>query len=664
MGNFAEKSLILQEDKLKQVVVFQNNEEVAQARKVFWEKGAVDSGVLPEPIFQSWRRCRGYGLEPSHKQCGEVPERQVLAQILERSALLMDAALPVIQSLREQTGGTHSAILLTDAGGTIVAASGDDDLVARAKRVGARPGVSWNERDRGTNAMGTALMERAPVVVHGSQHYLAANSIFSCAAAPIFDPSGVILGTLDLSGDSRVFQPHALSLVRMSVQLIENHLFARFFPEGLHLRFHARPEFIGTLCEGLVAIGQDGRVLAANRAALVQLGLTLPQIQGRSVDELCDTRFEAFLSLLRSSAGPVKVRLYNGFTLFAKVAEEAPLLRSPELRSPEVVRERAPRLPLDELDTGEERIRNAIQKVRRVIGRGINILIQGETGAGKEVLAKAIHEEGPRSKGDFVAINCASIPEGLIESELFGYEEGAFTGARRKGYPGKVLQADGGTLFLDEIGDMPLHLQARLLRVIQERSVSPLGGGKPIEVDFSLICATHHQLSALVAENRFREDLYYRLKGLVVNLPPLRERKDFRALVERILRLEEPGRLLGIDEEAMGHLERYVWPGNLRELHNVLRNAASMLAQDERVITVSHLPEDFLDDAQSAVKTTASGVRAPGGMDAGSVAPPMDLESLAARAIRQAVETNGGNIAAAARQLGVSRNTVYRNLKR
>lgn len=654
---------------MKQDIAFRNNEEVARTRKIFWEKGAVDAGELPESILQSWQRCRGYGLEPSHKQCGEVPERQVLAQILERNALLMNAALPVMQSLREQTEGTHSAILLTDAGGTIVAASGDVDLVSRAKRVGARPGVSWNERDRGTNAMGTALAERRPVVVHGSHHYLAANSIFSCAAAPVFDPSGEILGTVDLSGDSRVFQPHALSLVRMSVQLIENHLFAQFFPESLHLRFHARPEFIGTLCEGLVAIGGGGRVLAANRAALVQLGLTLSQIQGRSVTELCDIRFEDFLTMFRSATGPVRVRLYNGFTLFAKVVGGGLVLRSPEVRAPDVVRERAPkrdRLPLDELDTGEERIRNAIQKVRRVIGRDINILIQGETGAGKEVLAKAIHEESPRSKGDFVAINCASIPEGLIESELFGYEEGAFTGARRKGYLGKVLQASGGTLFLDEIGDMPLHLQARLLRVIQERSVTPLGGGKPIAVDFSLICATHHRLSALVAENRFREDLYYRLKGLVVNLPALRERKDFRALVERILRLEEPERLLKLDEETMEHLERYAWPGNLRELHNVLRNAVSMLEQDERVVAMTHLPEDFLDEAQSPVKAPVSEVRVFGGTGSGSAAaaPPMDLESLAGCAIRQAMEANGGNIAAVARQLGVSRNTIYRKLKR
>jgi transcriptional regulator with PAS, ATPase and Fis domain len=311
---------------------------------------------------------------------------------------------------------------------------------------------------------------------------------------------------------------------------------------------------------------------------------------------------------------------------------------------------------LTALESDDPQVTSVIRQVRRVIGRDIPILIQGETGTGKELFARAIHGESPRAAGPFVAVNCASIPEGLIESELFGYEEGAFTGARKRGYAGRILLADGGTLFLDEIGDMPLNLQARLLRVLQERVVVPLGGVQAQPVDIAIICATHRRLKEAITEGRFREDLYYRLNGMQVRLPALRERTDLDALVAQMI--EQLGADAGRVRASKDVLElfgRHRWPGNLRQLSSLLRTALAMLDSEE-VIEIRHLPEDFLEDvgAQPAPAGASEAPAAPG--SAGT------LEQQEADAIRNALRVNGGNVSAAARALGISRNTIYRRL--
>nr|MBA3624766.1 sigma 54-interacting transcriptional regulator [Methylibium sp.] len=310
-----------------------------------------------------------------------------------------------------------------------------------------------------------------------------------------------------------------------------------------------------------------------------------------------------------------------------------------------------------------------VERVKRVLDRDIAVLIQGETGSGKEVLARAIHQAGKRADGPFVAVNCASIPESLIESELFGFEEGVFTGARRKGAPGKVMQAHGGTLFLDEIGDMSLPLQARLLRLLQEREVTPLGSNRAATVDVSVISATHRPLHEMMDAQRFREDLYYRLNGLVLRLPPLRERSDLMVLADKLLKRECRGRLPRLDEEVLQLMQGYGWPGNIRQLATVLRTAAALVG-DEGVIAVQHLSEDFLYDARRTVGPTAvapapSSEAEPVAVSATSAEPvggPRTLQQLELDTVKRALEEAGGNISVAARRLGVSRNTIYRKL--
>jgi transcriptional regulator with PAS, ATPase and Fis domain len=337
--------------------------------------------------------------------------------------------------------------------------------------------------------------------------------------------------------------------------------------------------------------------------------------------------------------------------------------------TPRTVGAAAPLPGLRQLQTGDAQMGAVIDRVLRVIDRDIAVLIQGETGSGKEVLARAIHQASQRASGPFVAVNCASIPESLIESELFGYEEGAFTGARRKGCHGKVMQAHGGTLFLDEIGDMPLALQARLLRVLQEREITPLGGGRPVAVDLAVISATHRPLRDMIAARSFREDLYYRLNGLVVQLPPLRDRSDLMVLAERLLKRECRDRMPRLSEEVVALMQAYHWPGNIRQLATLLRTAAAMVGT-EPVITVEHLSEDFLLDARLMAPTLPSAqtsAKAAPQDDAADrepeAAPPgRTLQQLENDTVRRALAEAGGNISVAARRLGISRNTIYRKL--
>ena len=303
------------------------------------------------------------------------------------------------------------------------------------------------------------------------------------------------------------------------------------------------------------------------------------------------------------------------------------------------------------------RATSAGDKARRVVAKPIPILIQGESGVGKELFARALHASGPRRGAPFVAINCGAIPESLIESELFGYVAGAFTGARKEGSLGRLREAEGGTLFLDEIGDMPLALQTRLLRVLQERTVTPVGAGKAVAVDFALLCATHSKLADAAEQGSFRQDLYYRINGLTVQLPALCERTDFAALTERLLAELSPEREVQLAPELLARLSAYAWPGNLRQYASVLRTACAMLLDEEDTLDWAHMPDDLVDTLKvgSLVKTAP--------VEPAAAQAPQSLQALGHAAIQQALEAAHGNVSLAARQLGISRQTLYRKLR-
>lgn len=636
-------------------------------------------------IEESHRRSVSYGLAPNTEPDYSPILRGDLVTKIEQNRGLSAYALPVMETLYEQIVNTHSMVVLTDAQGTILHTLGDDDFLEKADRVALCAGVAWSEQSKGTNAIGTAIAEQTPTLVHADQHFLTINHFLTCSAAPIIDHQGRLIGVLDVTGDQRSFHKHTMALVRMSAQMIENQLFSAAFDDAITLHFHSRPEFIGTLMEGIASFSMSGRFLSANRSGLFQLGLPLSALQTHTFSSLFGMPVSALFDHYRTAAPTLlDLCLHTGVRVSARAELRTQnLFIQSDTVEKEGARARAEAMPrkadtgdngkhrlssLHYLDTGDEKVAALIRKVNLVMGRDIPILVTGETGTGKELLAQAVHNDSPRSGGPFVAVNCASIPETLIESELFGYEDGAFTGARKKGSTGKILQANGGTLFLDEIGDMPLSLQARLLRVLQERLVMPLGSNKSIPVNVALICATNRNLRDMIAKGEFREDLYYRLNGLVVRLPPLRERTDLEVVINRLLAAESGVEPMTVSQEVMALFKRHNWPGNFRQLTNLLRTAIVM-AGTEREVKLEHLPEDFLEDvggmpAAAAVAASPAPTQDSPMMAALAAAGGAKLEDIELLTIQRALEEHRGNVSAAARALGVSRNTIYRKLQK
>ena len=641
-------------------------------------------------------RARQLGLrEQFHPDFCPV-SRCELARLADQHRSLYTHAIPVMEVLHEQILNTHSMVILTDSSGLILDALSDADFLQKADRVALRPGVSWSEVNKGTNAIGTALTDARPTLVHGGEHFLTVNRFLTCSCSPIRDPRGHVIGALDVSSVKEGYHAHTMALVRMSTQMIENHLFVEHFSNAVRVHFHLRPEFLGTISEGIAAFDMSGRCVGANHAAQLQLGLapelflthSLSSLFGITLTALIDrsrTTNPALLNLCLPSG--VRVNARAELCVPATPLQVAGAAASAGGRDAthEGARRGKGLYTLQDLEIGEPAIASVIARVRKVQRHEIPIMILGETGTGKEVLAHAIHNESERSAKPFVAVDCAAIPESLVEAELFGYEEGAFTGARRKGSQGKILMANGGTLFLDEIGDMPPSLQTRLLRVLQERTVTPLGSNRAIAVNIAVICATHRNVREMIQRGEFREDLFYRLNGLVVRLPPLRERCDMALLVERILEREcEVATRLTVSQEVLALFYQYSWPGNVRQLSNVLRTAAVMAA-DDGGIERHHLPDDFMEDLRGELlargaPAAAEPVSGPGFMPAAessgddpatppAIAAPAEpaagtsLRGLQLAAIRTALEQCAGNVSAAARLLGVSRNTVYRTVR-
>jgi len=628
--------------------------KVKRARDYFFSQGSVPAGLIPEVILRSWQRSASNGV-PSGDQFREIPSLsdQELALLKEKNRDLLTRSLPVMENLYEQIIHTSSKVVLADASGVVLHSIGDPDFLGKARKLSLQPGGLWSEQVRGTNAIGTALIEQAPMVVHSAQHFIDANNFLTCSASPIFDPHGRILGVLDVSGDNRAHQQHTMPLVQISTQQIENQMFSTGFEQDLVLHFHVRPEFVGTLYEGIAVFSQEGRFVAANRSALLHLGIDRYQASSYSFTSLFNASLAAVFEQPAQFAQPVRqLRTSTGITVFCRAKTR--LLKPAHHPAPTQTGARVRQPVLEDLELGDPGMQKVIAKARKVLGHDISVLLEGESGTGKELFARAMHLSGPRRHGPFVALNCAALPEGLIESELFGYQEGAFTGAKRKGYAGKIRQADGGTLFLDEIGDMPLQLQARLLRVLQERTISPLGDTEAYQVDFAVVCATNRKVREEVAAGRFREDLYYRLNGLLITLPRLSDREDRLALARKIIDSLTPSREpVSLSSEVLEIFDNHSWPGNIRQMHNVLRTAVALLGADME-ITVEHLPEDLLEQYEPPEETT---VAEP---DVSTAAGTTNLDYLEMVAIRKAVDESRGNITIAARKLGISRSTLYR----
>lgn len=626
-----------------------------QARQSLVESGEVPSETfLGSMVARSWRRCLAAGLTP----IGRLPDTPHLsamqfARAADRQRELVAHARPVMEYLHAQTGDSGSMVILADDRGVLLHTLGDAAFISRAERVALTQGASWHECHRGTNAIGTALAEAGPVVVHGGEHFLECNGFLTCAAATVTAPDGHVLGVLDISGDQRGRHPHTFGLVRAAAQMIENRVFDARHAEALRLRIHPLAEGIGTVAEGLVALTEDGWIVGANRAGLALLGLRPADLGTTPIERQLQLRPADLIDLgYRRPGKPIAALLRSGERVFVRV-DPGRFARRTIVPVSDRARDQADAFA--SIDAGDGAVRAAIDRARRVLGKSIALLLQGESGTGKEVFAKAFHDAGPRRHKPFVAVNCATIPESLIEAELFGHTPGAFSGARKEGCPGRIRAAHGGTLFLDEIGDMPPIQQARLLRVLQEREVVPVGGSQGVAVDFALVCATNRNLKVEMDAGRFRADLYYRINGLTLMLPALRERGDFAVLVSRILLEMAPEGNVSLEETVASAFAAYAWPGNLRQLANALRTACALLDAHESHIGWQHLPDDLVAELRSTqVRDDVRSRDSPA---------EENLRELSAAAIARAIDSSQGNMSQAARRLGISRNTLYRRLK-
>ena len=595
-------------------------------------------------IARSWLRClEDYHLDPALSIAPTVLEHGRLLESRERLQQVLSIAGSEMNSLHQQLSGAGHAVLLTDARGVIlncVTAPSERKIFERA---GLWLGADWSEACEGTNGIGTCLVERQSLTIHRDEHFRGRHTGLTCSASPVFDPQGELLAVLDVSSAreavSRQSQFHTMALVNLSAKMIESCYFLRHFENHWLLRFHLQAESVGLFSEGLLAFDGEGRICAVNQSALNLLG----QVRGGLLGQPVEAFFECSLDQLlgRASANATAswpLRTRDGRQLFAALRGQARSLPA-SLPKPE-----APRLP--GICLGDPALQSDFNKALRVFERDVPLLINGETGCGKEAFAKAVHQASSRADNAFVALNCAAIPENLIESELFGYRGGSFTGALKEGMRGKLQQADGGTLFLDEIGDMPFALQTRLLRVLEDRVVVPIGGA-PQAVDVRIISATHRDLLARVANGSFREDLYYRLNGLEIAVPPLRERSDKAQLLAFLLAEEAAGQVVLLEEKAHHALLDYAWPGNVRQLRNVLRTLAA-LCENGR-IRLDDLPP-LIRQARAALVVEP---RQGGALD--------DAERVV---LLNALKQQHWHMSHTAESLGVSRNTLYRKLRK
>ena len=590
-------------------------------------------------IQDSWRRCRAFGLDHQSAPSFDQLPAEGISQLLEsQHSLVQTTHQEVLPYYENILSNSNCLIMLADNHGQVLTSWGTQRFIEPKLARGFNAGASWLERATGTNAIGTALACAQAVHIEHDEHFLKANRFMTGSAAPIFDANREIIAVLDVSSDSYLPPSHTLGMVKMMSQTVENRLILNLFGgEHFQLTFNTGLNNLDSQWAGLLIFDESGQVLSANRRADNLLGISLSRVM---IDSLFKVSLLELLNQPEGQPFALQAAGRNRFQCLLKRPKQTPV-------QARIFSEPAPvAIGLKTLHFGDSRVEKAVRQAERLLEKDIPLLIHGETGVGKEVFVKALHQASSRSQQAFIAVNCAAIPAELVESELFGYEKGAFTGANQKGSIGLIRKADKGTLFLDEIGDMPLPTQARLLRVLQERCVQPVGSSELFPVDLRIISATNRSLREQVQIGRFREDLYYRIGGLTLELPPLRERSDKQALFKQLWQQHrEPTQWAGLSAEVLALFEQHPWPGNLRQVSSVMQVALAMA--EDQPIRPEHLPDDFF-------------------VDLGQISPAAPLvigKEDEIQNLNQQLAAVGGNISHLARELGVSRNTLYKRLR-
>jgi transcriptional regulator of acetoin/glycerol metabolism len=661
---------------------------LADAWQAFQDGDTAALAALPPPIAHSWLRCAARRVA--------WPAVDSPLEAADAARVLLPIVRPALEDVYQHIEGAGSVIAFADVQGNIVDGVGDLAAADELGSVGFVPGAVWREEQRGTNAFALALIEAFPISVVGAGHYCAELHPYSASAAPIYDGLGRPIGVIGVLGRRTAYHPHSLGMVAAAAQAVTNQLQTQVWLSNANEHLSELAAILQTLSEGVILLTRDEVISRLNARAAHLLGLNPARATGRRLrdlltvppplmhalahgHELLDEEIvfqvngnrtpcvctlkgiapaPAALSLLPAhlpvgSAGlaVTPVAPVAGFVLSLR-----PIARVQRLIH-RMTGARA-RMRFSDIVGASPAITDALRLARIAATSNATVLLRGATGTGKDLFAQSIHTGSDRADGPFVAINCAAIPRELITSELFGYEGGAFTGADREGRPGKFELANGGTLFLDEIGDMPRDLQTSLLRALETRTITRIGGQQVISVDVRIIAATHKPLEAAVADGAFRADLFYRLNVFTIHVPPLRERaEDIPALLYVILSRHSAtlGHAITVDPAALAVLLAYPWPGNIRELENTIERA--VYVAEDGIIRPRDLPQDVRAAAGAA------------GTDMPPTIPtlPPEMPSLRweraqseAEAIRRALAATDGNVTEAARLLGISRATLWR----
>lgn len=546
-------------------------------------------------VIQSWIRCiNDHSLDPEHKGEARIVPSNVLREHQQEAEELLITARFGMEDLYRRVNSMGYVLLLTDAKGVTVDFIGDEKVDRELKRAGLYIGSEWSEKYAGTCGVGACLATGEPMIIHQSDHFDMAHTSLSCTAAPIYNSSGTLMGVLDvsllMSPTEKFSQALTLEVVKSCVRRIELANLMATRKSDWVLRLNSASEFLGVDPNCAISVGNDGAISGLTHGAHRMIAQTLgsdwkspESFIGKPFEDVFEFDFNDLPYLLGAETpGEQALEMRDGKVIFADV--QAPSKKKLN-NSPGAIP-----AALAQIHGGDPQMERLAGKAARIVDKQISIILEGETGVGKEFVAKALHE-ARKKKGPFVAINCAALPEALIESELFGYAPNSFTGAHAKGKKGLIEQANGGTLFLDEIGDMPLALQARLLRVLAEGEVMAVGATKAASVDVRVISASHRNLKELVDCGQFREDLYYRLNGVVLFIPALRDRQDKSWIMWQIADLISQDFPLKFTKDAEAALWTHSWPGNIREMINVFELCFAL--SDGDVVELDDLPDQF-----------------------------------------------------------------------
>lgn len=648
---------------------------LTRAWRHFITNGRLDSNEVRPEVIESWQRCYEAGVDPYDGISHLVLEQHELDQLRAGRADLIEIAGHFMVKLYEFVAGSGFIVFLSDERGFIINSIGDYSILDNASKVKLMIGTGWMEEEVGTNGIGTALILRRPIQISGPEHYCEKLHSWTCSASPIFNDDGEIIGALQLSGPSSAVHLHTLGMVVAAVEAIRDQIRVKRKNQELIVLNSSLQNIFQTMSDGAVIVNRQGIITQINPVAEQILGSGL---KGRSIKDLLG-QDQKTLNVLEKgeSYTDIEVRADSGVSRFHCLVTAKPIKDDNGKVTGAVIffnpinkiKKLINRLSgaqatfrFEDIIGNSRKLQAALQVARQASYSFSNVLIVGESGTGKELFAQAIHNHSIRQKGPFVALNCGAIPRELIASELFGYSEGAFTGARRGGRPGKFEMAAGGTLFLDEIGDMPLEQQVTLLRVLQERKITRIGDDQVIPVDVRVICATNKNLKDEVRRGNFRQDLYYRLNVILIAVPPLRERvEDISLLFSHLLnKITEKmnTHIEYVQPEVIERLQHYNWPGNVRELENVVEKMISTV--DGPALYLEHLPSEIYRvkhelSEYSSFPLTATET------DCGSRG--IDALLTEKNTIIKLLARYKGNISRVAREMGVSRTTVYRKMQ-